>query len=48
MCAGGVHMPQDAETKASKGYAFIEFSHPMVRSSCTSYCSACGDQYRSH
>jgi hypothetical protein len=28
--AGGVFMPKD-EANVSKGYAFIEFSHPMVR-----------------
>ncbi|KAI8475850.1 MAG: eukaryotic initiation factor [Monoraphidium minutum] len=26
---GGVYMPKDPETKMSKGFAFIEFSHPM-------------------
>ena len=31
MFAGGVWMPQDEETKATKGFAFIEYSSPAVR-----------------
>ena len=29
--AGGVYMPKDPSTKMSKGFAFVEFSNPMVR-----------------
>ncbi len=49
---GGFYMPVDAETKLSKGYAFVEFSNPQVcrrcavsRECCNSKlcCSCTGD-----
>lgn len=30
VCAGGVYMPEDPETKNTLGFAFVEYSTPQV------------------